>query len=137
MRDGRTLVGQGVAAAIFTHCRWPGKARVTLNGDGSALVEAAAHDIGTGTYTVMAQVAADAIGLAPDRVTVRLGDTRLPVAPGDQSSTAATQLPPSCWPQSPREKAIELALAGRDAPFAGGGRRRDRRRRQALAGGGN
>src|ERR1700716_2182030 len=41
MRDGRYLIGQGVASAIYTHWRWPGKARVTLNGDGSALVEAA------------------------------------------------------------------------------------------------
>ena len=49
MRDGRYLIGQGMAAAIYTHWRWPGKARVTLNGDGSALVEAAAHDIGTGS----------------------------------------------------------------------------------------
>jgi Molybdopterin-binding domain of aldehyde dehydrogenase len=63
MRDGRYLIGQGVAAASFMHWRWPGKARVTLNREGSALVEAAAHDIGTGTYTVMAQVAADALGL--------------------------------------------------------------------------
>ena len=78
MRDGRYLIGQGMAAAIYTHWRWPGKARVTINGGGSALVEAAAHDIGTGTYTVMAQVAADVLGLAPDKVTVRLGDTRLP-----------------------------------------------------------
>ena len=65
MRDGRYLIGQGMAAAIYTHWRWPGKARVTINGGGSALVEAAAHDIGTGTYTVMAQVAADVLGLAP------------------------------------------------------------------------
>src|ERR1700759_5439822 len=77
MRDGRYLVGQGVAAAIYTHWRWPGKARVTLKADGSALVEAAAHDIGTGTYTVMTQVAADELGLTPDRVTVRLCDKRL------------------------------------------------------------
>ena len=67
-----------MAAAIYTHWRWPGKARVTINGNGSALVEAAAHDIGTGTYTVMAQVAADVLGLAADKVIVRLGDTRLP-----------------------------------------------------------
>src|SRR6201982_479014 len=78
VRDGRYLIGQGVAAALVTHWRCPGKARVTLNQDGSALVEAAAHDIGTGTYTVMAQVAADALGLTPDKVAVRLGDTRLP-----------------------------------------------------------
>jgi xanthine dehydrogenase YagR molybdenum-binding subunit len=121
MRDGRTLVGQGVAAAIFTHWRWPGKARVTLNGDGSALVEAAAHDIGTGTYTVMAQVAADTIGLTVDRVTVRLGDTRLPEShPAIGSSTTANATAAVMLAaQAAREKAIELALAGRDAPFAG------------------
>jgi xanthine dehydrogenase YagR molybdenum-binding subunit len=121
MRDGRYLVGQGVAAAIFTHWRWPAKARVTLNGDGSVLVEAAAHDIGTGTYTVMAQVAADELGLAPDRVAVRLGDTRLPEShPAIGSATvpnatAAVMLAA----QVAREKAVELALTGRDAPFAG------------------
>ena len=121
MRDGRYLVGQGVAAAIFTHWRWPGKARVTLNGDGSALVEAAAHDIGTGTYTVMTQVAADALGMAPDRVTVRLGDTRLPEShPAIGSATvpnatAAVMLAA----RAARDKAVELALSGRDAPFAG------------------
>jgi xanthine dehydrogenase YagR molybdenum-binding subunit len=121
MRDGRYLIGQGVACAFFTHWRWPGQARVTLNRDGSALVEAAAHDIGTGTYTVMAQVAADALGLAPENVTVRLGDTRLPAShPAIGSSTmsnasAAVLLAA----KAAREKAIELALTGRDAPFAG------------------
>jgi xanthine dehydrogenase YagR molybdenum-binding subunit len=121
MRDGRYLIGQGVAAAIFTHWRWPGKARVTLNGDGSALAEAAAHDIGTGTYTVMTQIAADALGMAPDRVTVRLGDTRLPEShPAIGSATvpnatAAVMLAA----RAARDKAVELALTGRDAPFAG------------------
>jgi len=121
MRDGRYLIGQGMAAAIYTHWRWPGKARVTINGDGSALVEAAAHDIGTGTYTVMAQVAADVLGLAPDKVTVRLGDTRLPEshpAIGSatvSNATAAVMLAA----RAAREKAIALTLTDRDAPFAG------------------
>ncbi len=121
MRDGRYLIGQGVAAAIFTHWRWPGKARVTLNGGGSALVEAAAHDIGTGTYTVMAQVAADALGLTPDRVAVRLGDTRLPEShPAIGSSTMANATAAVMLAaQAARAKAVELALTGRDAPFAG------------------
>jgi xanthine dehydrogenase YagR molybdenum-binding subunit len=79
-RDGRYLIGQGMAGAIYTHWRWPAKARVTLGRDGSALVEAGMHDIGTGTYTVMQQVAADALGLPPEKVTVRLGDTRLPAS---------------------------------------------------------
>jgi xanthine dehydrogenase YagR molybdenum-binding subunit len=121
MRDGRYLIGQGMAAAFFTHWRWPGKARVTLNGDGSALVEAAAHDIGTGTYTVMAQVAAEALGLAPDRVTVHLGDTRLPEShPAIGSATAANGTSAVMLAaRGARAKAAELALTGRDSPFAG------------------
>jgi xanthine dehydrogenase YagR molybdenum-binding subunit len=121
MRDGRYLIGQGVAAAIYTHWRWPGKARVTLKADGSAIVEAAAHDIGTGTYTVMAQVAADALGLASDRVAVRLGDTRLPEShPAIGSATTANATAAVMLAaQAARDKAIELVLTGRDAPFAG------------------
>jgi xanthine dehydrogenase YagR molybdenum-binding subunit len=121
MRDGRYLIGQGVAAAIYSNWRWPGKARVTINGGGSALVEAAAHDIGTGTYTVMAQVAADVLGLAPDKVTVKLGDTRLPEShPAIGSSTTANATAAVMLAaQAARDKAVELALTGRDAPFAG------------------
>ncbi|HEY2757807.1 MAG TPA: xanthine dehydrogenase family protein molybdopterin-binding subunit [Pseudolabrys sp.] len=123
IHDGRYLIGQGVAAAIFTHWRWPGKARVTLRADGSALVEAAAHDIGTGTYTVMAQVAADALGVTPDRVTVHLGDTRLPEShPAIGSATAANATAAVMLAaQSAREKAVALGLEGHDAPFAGAG----------------
>jgi xanthine dehydrogenase YagR molybdenum-binding subunit len=121
MREGQYLIGQGVAAAIFTHWRWPGKARVTLARDGTALVETAAHDIGAGTYTVMAQVAGDALGLAPDRVTVRLGDTRLPEShPAIGSATMANAgASVLLAAQAAREKAVELAITGRDAPFAG------------------
>jgi xanthine dehydrogenase YagR molybdenum-binding subunit len=121
MRDGPYLLGEGVAAAIYTHWRWPGQARVTLKSDGSALVEAAAHDIGTGAYTVMAQVAADALGLASGKVVVRLGDTRLPEShPATGSATTANATAAVMLAaQAAREKAVELALAGHDAPFAG------------------
>lgn len=67
MREGRYLIGQGVATAIYCSWRWQAKARVTLKGDGSALVESGMHDLGTGTYTVMCQVAADELGLASTR----------------------------------------------------------------------
>jgi xanthine dehydrogenase YagR molybdenum-binding subunit len=121
MRDGRHLIGQGVAAAIYTHWRWPGKARVTLNSDGSALVEAAAHDIGTGTYTVMTQVAAEVLGLPLEKVVVRLGDTRLPEShPAIGSATTANATAAVMLAaQAARDKAVELALTGRDAPFTG------------------
>src|SRR5260221_2743657 len=77
MRDGRYLIGQGVAGAIYTHWRWPSKARVVLRGNGSALVESGMQEIGCGTYTVMRHVAADALGLPADKVDVSLADTRL------------------------------------------------------------
>ena len=121
MRDGRYLIGQGVAGAIYTHWRWPAKARVALNRDGSALVEAGAHDIGTGTYTVMQQVAADTLGLPPEKVAVRLGDTRLPPSHGAIGSSTMANAGASVLlaAKAARDKAILLALTGPDAPFAG------------------
>ena len=121
MRDGRYLIGQGMAGAIFTHWRWPAKARVTLRSDGSALVEAGTHDLGTGTYTVMQQVAADALGLAPEEVKVRLGDTRLPASHASIGSATMANAGASVMlaAKAARDRAIELALTGRDAPFAG------------------
>jgi xanthine dehydrogenase YagR molybdenum-binding subunit len=121
MRDGRYFIGQGVASAIYTHWRWPAKARVTINGDGSALVETGSHDLGTGTYTVMRQVAADALGLPPDKVTLRLGDTRLPESHASIGSTTMANAGASVLlaAKAARDKAIQLALTGRDAPFSG------------------
>jgi len=121
MRDGRYLIGQGMAGAIYTHWRWPAKARVTLNSDGSALVEAGTHDLGTGTYTVMQQVAADPLGLSPDKVTVRLGDTRLPESHASIGSATMANAGASVMlaAKALRDKAVALALNGRDAPFAG------------------
>ncbi len=121
MRDGRYLIGQGVAAAIYTHWRWPAKARVTLNRDGTALVETGSHDLGTGTYTVMQQVAADALGLSPEMVTVRLGDTRLPASHASIGSATMANAGASVMlaAKAVRDRAVGLALEGKDAPFFG------------------
>ena len=121
MREGRSLIGQGMAAAIYTHWRWPAKARVTLKRDGSAVVEAGTHEMGGGTYTVMRQVAAEALGLHPEKVTVTLGDTRLPASHGSIGSATMANAGASVLlaAKAVRDKAIELALSGRDAPFAG------------------
>ena len=121
MRDGRYLIGQGMAGAIYTHWRWPANARVTLKSDGSALVEAGMHELGTGTYTVMQQVAADALGLAPEKVTVRLGDTRLPASHASIGSATMANAGASVMlaAKAVRDKAIELALAGREPLGAG------------------
>jgi xanthine dehydrogenase YagR molybdenum-binding subunit len=121
MRDGRYLIGQGVAAAIYTHWRWPAKARVILKSDGSALVESGMHEIGGGTYTVMRQVAADALGLPPDRVDVHLGDTRLPYSHAAIGSSTMANAGASVLlaANAVRDKAVALALTGQNAPFAG------------------
>jgi xanthine dehydrogenase YagR molybdenum-binding subunit len=121
MRDGRYLIGQGMAGAIYTHWRWPGRARATLRRDGSALVEAGMHELGTGTYTVMRQVASDALGLAPEEVTVHLGDTRLPASHAAIGSATMANAGASVMlaARALRDKAIELSLTGRDPPFAG------------------
>jgi xanthine dehydrogenase YagR molybdenum-binding subunit len=75
-----------------------------------------------GTYTVTQQVAADTLGLAPEKVTVRLGDTRLPPSHAAIGSATMANAGASVMlaAKAARDKAIELALAGRDAPFAGG-----------------
>ena len=121
MRDGHYLIGQGVASAIYTHWRWPAKARVTLARDGTALVEAGTHELGTGTYTVMQQVAADTLGLSPEKVTVRLGDTRLPYSHGSIGSSTMANAGASIMlaAKAARDKAIALAIGGKDAPFGG------------------
>jgi xanthine dehydrogenase YagR molybdenum-binding subunit len=119
MRDGRCLIGQGMAGAIYTHWRWPAQAQVTLSDDGSALVEAGTHDLGTGTYTVLQQVAADTLALPLEKVTVRLGDTRLPTSHASIGSATAANAGASVMlaAKAARDRAIELARSGRDAPL--------------------
>jgi xanthine dehydrogenase YagR molybdenum-binding subunit len=121
MRDGRYLIGQGVAVAMYTHWRWPAKARVVLRRDGSAVVESGMHELGGGTYTVMQQVAADALGLPPGSIEVRLGDTRLPASHAAIGSATMANAGASVLlaANAVRDRAVALALTGRSAPFAG------------------
>ncbi len=92
MRDGDWLVGYGCATAMYPATIAPANCRVTLAVDGRATVETGAHDIGTGLYTVVAQTAADRLGLPIDRVTVRLGDTNLPAAPLTAGSSGTASI---------------------------------------------
>jgi CO/xanthine dehydrogenase Mo-binding subunit len=81
MRDGRMLVGFGLAGVSFTYYQAPCSARATVFRDGRARVASAATDVGTGTYTVMAQLAGEILGLGMDRVQFDLGDTEMPMSP--------------------------------------------------------
>src|SRR4030081_435035 len=82
LRDGHWLVGMGMAAATRGNPLQPSKANVRLNPDGTATVRMAMTDIGTGTYTILAQIAAEMLGLPTERVRVELGDTSFPEAAG-------------------------------------------------------
>jgi xanthine dehydrogenase YagR molybdenum-binding subunit len=81
MRDGRRLVGCGMATATYPMNYAPASAMVRLLPDGTAEVTSASSDMGPGTWTSMTQVAAETLGLPIDRVKFSLGDTRLPRAP--------------------------------------------------------
>ncbi len=91
MRDGDWLVGFGTATTLYPTNIAPATARVTLYDNGTAKVQTATHEIGQGITTVCALVAADRLGLDPDRITVDLGDSTLPPAPvsGGSNSTAS------------------------------------------------
>jgi len=82
VRDGRWLVGMGVASAFRNNLLTKSAARVRLKGDGSVTVETDMTDIGTGTYTIIAQTAAEMMGVPLEQVKVKLGDSRFPVSCG-------------------------------------------------------
>jgi xanthine dehydrogenase YagR molybdenum-binding subunit len=81
MRDGKHWVGWGMAAGVWDAMQGQASARATLTLDGKLVVASATADIGTGTYTVMTQIAADALGLPTADVTFKLGDSSLPMSP--------------------------------------------------------
>jgi xanthine dehydrogenase YagR molybdenum-binding subunit len=92
MRDGKELVGWGMATGIWEALQMPIAVRITLSANGHAEVACATSDIGTGTYTIMAQVAADMLGLPPDSVTIKLGDSTLPQSPVEGGSWIAASV---------------------------------------------
>jgi xanthine dehydrogenase YagR molybdenum-binding subunit len=91
LHDGDWLVGYGMAGVSYGWWQPPCQARASIGRDGKAFVRSAATDIGTGTYTIMTQLAAELLGLGNDRVRFDLGDTDMPYAPmaGGSGLTAA------------------------------------------------
>lgn len=78
MREGNDLVGWGVATGLWEAKMSPAQAKVRVSSDGKVYVSAAASDIGTGTYTILGQIAADCFDVPIDNVTVEIGDSSLP-----------------------------------------------------------
>jgi len=91
-REGSDLVGWGMATGVWDAFQTPITVRIVLSANGHAEVACATSDIGTGTYTVMAQVATDMLGLPLDNITIRLGDSSLPQSPVEGGSWIATSV---------------------------------------------
>ncbi|WP_322008245.1 xanthine dehydrogenase family protein molybdopterin-binding subunit [Paraburkholderia tropica] len=121
MREGNTLIGWGMASATYPANRGEASALARILPDGTAMVASGTQDLGTGTYTVMTQVAADALGFPPDRIAFALGDSTLPRAPGSGGSQSAASVSPAVQAaaRAARDKLIALAVADRASPVYG------------------
>ncbi|MDQ0957053.1 xanthine dehydrogenase YagR molybdenum-binding subunit [Streptomyces sp. B4I13] len=120
-RDGDWLIGTGVATGCYDVVRGQAQAHARLDADGTAVVQSATHDTGTGTYTSMTQVAADALGLAVRQVTFRLGDSAMPPAPPQGASqtmlSVGSAVQDTC--DKLRQQAITLAVEDERSPLHG------------------
>jgi len=147
LRDGRWRIGYGVATTTRPSRQLPASARARMLPDGRAVVQAGTQDIGTGTYTVMTQIAADALALPVGDVRFELGDTALPETPPSVGSFTAASTGPAVHnacvalrakliEQATRDPASPLHGLGADAIDADDGAlvaRADRKRRDGYA----
>ena len=132
MRDGKELIGWGMAAGVWEALVMATAARVAIAATGKVTVSSATADIGTGTYTVMAQTAADALGLPLEAITVALGDSDLPRAPVEGGSWGAAS---TCSAIELACDALKKELAVAADEIAGQPLRRASARELAFAGG--
>ena len=121
MRDGSELVGWGMATGIWEAMQFPAKARAVLTANGSVEIASATADIGPGTYTMMAQLAAEMLGVPLDHVTVKLGDSALPDAPVEggsfTTSSVGSAIHAAC--RAVQKELLKMAQKSKGSPLAG------------------
>ena len=123
VQDGRWLVGMGVAAGFRNNQLTKSGARVRLERDGTVTVETDMTDIGTGTYTIIAQTAAEMMGLGVERVRVRLGDSDFPASAGSGGQWGANNSTSGVYAACVGlrdQVARKLGFNSADARFEGG-----------------
>ena len=123
VRDGRWLVGMGVASAFRNHMNMTSGARVRLSKDGIVTVETDMTDIGTGSYTIIAQTAAEMMGVPLDAVVVRLGSSAFPVSAGSGGQFGAANATAGVYAACVKLReavAQRLGYNSADAVFDGG-----------------
>lgn len=120
-QEGNNLIGVGMATAMYPANRSDASATACILADGTATVGSATHDIGTGTYTVMTQVAAEAMGFSMDAVSFELGDSTLPSAPDASSSQSAASVSPAVYAAAlkVRSKLVVMAVNDIESPVHG------------------
>ncbi|MDO8976802.1 aldehyde oxidoreductase molybdenum-binding subunit PaoC [Reyranella sp.] len=123
MRDGRWLVGLGMAAAYRGSPVIKSGARVRLDAKGTVTVETDMTDIGTGSYTIIAQTAAEMMGVPLDKVVVKLGDSAFPVSAGSGGQFGANSATAGVYAACVKLReavTAKLGLNAADAQFADG-----------------
>src|SRR5215467_4823935 len=121
MREGDWLIAWGCATAVYPTHVGAATARVRLRSDGRVRVQSAAHEIGNGVYTVLAQLAAERLGVPLASVTVEVGDTNVPPAPvaGGSKTTASTCSAVLKACDAIRDRLFRVASTANDGPLAG------------------
>jgi len=123
VRDGRWLIGMGVAAGFRNNLSSKSAARVRLERDGTVTVETDMTDIGTGTYTIIAQTAAETMGLPLEKIAVKLGDSDFPVSCGSGGQWGANNSTAGVYAAAMKLReavAQKLGINSADAVFADG-----------------
>jgi xanthine dehydrogenase YagR molybdenum-binding subunit len=120
MRDGDHLIGWGMATGVWEALYVPVSAKAVLTADGRLEVSSATADIGTGTYTIMTQIAAQTLGLRMDHVTFTLGDSSLPLAPVEGGSMTAASVGSAVQEvcEAVREQLLAFAQQADHSPLA-------------------
>jgi xanthine dehydrogenase YagR molybdenum-binding subunit len=121
MRDGNELVGWGMATGVWEALQMPAAARIVLGANGHAEISCSCSDIGTGTHTIMAQVAADALGLPIENISIKLGDSTLPQSPVEGGSWLAASVSHAILSaaEEVRKALFDAAKKIKGSPFAG------------------
>lgn len=120
-RDGRWLIGVGMASSVYPVHRQPCRVKVRIDADAGLLVQCGTQDFGQGLYTAIGQFAADGLGVAMDKVQVELGDTDLPEGPYTGGSMVTASFAPAVEDAvaTLRARLSELAAADEASPLAG------------------
>ena len=121
MRDGKWLVGWGTATGLWGAYQAPATMIMTLRADGTANIGSATADIGPGTYTTITLIAAEFLGIAPEKIKFELGDTKLPNSPvqGGSLTTASVGMAAHGAAMQIKQKLLDLATRIDDGPLPG------------------